>query len=343
MATHLHGPLRLLIAAVTIGVAIDASQAMPTTINGSGFSVGINSGFGNAVGSNSGLAVSSNDVGQIDWVLTTGGGNLDNANTVVIYIDTDEGATGYADTTGFDDQGIGTFDELRAAISASNGTERSDVFFADDFSANYALAFNSGLAAAFRLDPLGHEFIDTITGEGFGAGGPYHFSHTFSDLGLAADDSFRYVLTYLDPVGTFRSNEFHGVASSSVPATNIGFDDVTLASGDYNTFISGIVDPFLEGDTDDDGIVEFDDDFFPIRDNWLETIATFPGLVRSDGDLNVDGMVDIIDFREWKEAYNPNPAELRTALLSLGLSVPEPGAVVLALLGGVALLGRRAS
>lgn len=333
--------LRLLAVIAAVGLSAEGVLAMPTTITGSGFSVGINAGFGNAVGSNSSLAVTSNAVGQIDWVLTTGGGNLDNANAVVIYIDTDNGGAGFADTTTFTDHGAGTFDELRAAISASNGPERSDVFFAPGFNADYALAFNSGFGAAFKLNPLGHEFIDAISGAGFGAGGPYHFSHTFSDLGLGADGSFRYVLTYLDPIGTFRSNEFHGVAAGAVPATNIGFDDVTLPAGSFNTFISGVVDPFLNGDTDNDGVVEFEDDFFPIRDNWLETIATMPGLSRTDGDLNVDGMVDIVDFREWKDAYNPNPAQLRFALLSLGLTVPEPGAAVLAVLGCVAVARRR--
>jgi hypothetical protein len=215
------------------------ASAAPTVVNGSGSSTGINAGFGNAVGANSSLTVTFDTVSEVNWILTTGGGNLDNANAVVIYIDVDNGGEGYADTKSFNDVGSSFFDELRAATSATNGTERADVTFAPGFLADYALVFNSGFGVSYRLDAVGHQFIGVISGAGFGMGGPYHFSHPLIDLGLAPGDSFRYFLTYLDPVGTYRSNEFHGVADASVPDSNIGFDDVTLAAGDFNVFHSG--------------------------------------------------------------------------------------------------------
>lgn len=40
----------------------------------------------------------------------------------------------------------------------------------------------------------------------------------------------------MDGSGAFRSNEFHGVAQSTIPGGNIGANPVTLASGDFNTF-----------------------------------------------------------------------------------------------------------
>lgn len=230
---------RGLIVLATLACLAPLGRGAPTVINGSGLSAGINAGFGNAVGANSTLSVTFDTVSQVNWILTPGGGNLDNANAVVIYIDADNDDTGYADTKSFFDTGSAFFDELRAATSATNGTERADVTFAPGFLANYALVFNSGFGVSYRLDEFGHQFINTIHGEGFGSGGPYHFSHALIDLGLAPGDSFRYVLTYLDPIGTFRSNEFHGVADSSVPDANIGFDDVTLAEGDFNVFRSG--------------------------------------------------------------------------------------------------------
>jgi hypothetical protein len=232
-AGHFLGALAGVVFAV---VANGAADAAPTTIIGSGSSAGINAGFGNAVGSNSNLAVSTDGGGNVSWVLTTGGGNLDNANAVVIYIDADNGGAGYPDTKSFNDTGSGSFDQLRAATSATNGSERADVTFAPGFLADYALVFNSGFGVSFKLNAAGHEFIHTIHGAGFGSGGPYHFSHTMADLGLPTNGEFRYVLTYLDPVGTFRSNEFHGVADPSVPDSNIGFGDVALATGDFNTF-----------------------------------------------------------------------------------------------------------
>ena len=59
-----------------------------------------------------------------------------------------------------------------------------------------------------------------------------------ANLGLAAGGTFRYVATYLNPGNAFRSDEFHGVAQSTVPGGNPGYTTVTLASGDTNVFTS---------------------------------------------------------------------------------------------------------
>lgn len=227
------------LAVACVAAVSGQALATPTTIYGSGSTNGINAGFGDAVGQNSNLAISSDLAGNLDWVLTCGGGNLDGANAVVIYIDTDNGATGYGGTQSFTDTGGGG-DELRKAISATNGGERADITFASGFNANYAIAFNSGFGALWQLsdDVGGHPYIETVSGAGFGSGGPYNMATSMASLGLAAGDSFRYILTYLDPNGCYRSNEFHGVADSSVPDFNIGFDDIVLSSGDFITFHS---------------------------------------------------------------------------------------------------------
>jgi len=225
--------------------------AMPTVINGAGSSFGINAGFGDRIGENSELSITSDLAGNISWLLDPlGAGALDGANAVVIYIDTDNGATGFADTTSFEDVGGGA-DELRGATSAYNGVARTDLTFAPGFLANYALAFNGGVGVAFELGAggTGHTFIEVISdapgGGGFGTGGPYNFTHTMATLDLSPGDSFRYFATYMNPEvvtanagGPFRSNEYQGVADSSVPDFNTGFDPVSLSAGDFNTFNS---------------------------------------------------------------------------------------------------------
>lgn len=91
---------------------------------------------------------------------------------------------------------------------------------------------------------------------------------------------------------------------------------------------------FLPGDTDNDLTVEFEDDFGPIRDNWLrQTFLRAEGNLDNTGDS--EGVVDITDFRQWKDACTmvgcatgPMIAE---SFALLGASVPEPSSMGLAL------------
>ena len=93
----------------------------------------------------------------------------------------------------------------------------------------------------------------------------------------------------------------------------------------------------VPGDTNNNGIVEFEADFGPIRDNWLETNDSFGmPLARTDGDLNIDGIVGIADFREWKDAFNGPPELVASAFAAL--SVPEPCGVALAVVMGLSLM-----
>jgi hypothetical protein len=41
----------------------------------------------------------------------------------------------------------------------------------------------------------------------------------------------------------FRSDEFHGVAQTTVPGGNIGAAPLVLANGDFNTFTSVVPEP----------------------------------------------------------------------------------------------------
>jgi hypothetical protein len=69
------------------------------------------------------------------------------------------------------------------------------------------------------------------------------------------------------------------------------------------------------GDADGDGDVDLDD-FAAIRDHFQKSVVS-----RNLGDLNEDGFVDFVDFRQWKANY-PFPAGGSGS--SLTASVPEP-------------------
>jgi hypothetical protein len=92
----------------------------------------------------------------------------------------------------------------------------------------------------------------------------------------------------------------------------------------------------LPGDVDGDGFVTLDD-FEVIRANFLNATT-----LRSEGNLvnfgESTGIVDIADFREWKNNFPGTPAEIAAAFAQLtGGAVPEPASVVLVFAGCVGL------
>jgi hypothetical protein len=96
---------------------------------------------------------------------------------------------------------------------------------------------------------------------------------------------------------------------------------------------------FLAGDTNNNGIVELEPDFGPIRDNWLkETFLREEGNLDNTGES--EGIIDIADFRQWKNAWPGPPEAVAAAFASLG-AVPEPGSALLAALAGVVIVGVR--
>lgn len=77
--------------------------------------------------------------------------------------------------------------------------------------------------------------------------------------------------------------------------------------------------PPVAGDTDGDGVVE-PEDLNPIRANWRMT-----GKTRLQGNLSGDtaGLVDFVDFRQWKTAFVGGGGALDGLDLSFA-AVPEP-------------------
>jgi hypothetical protein len=83
---------------------------------------------------------------------------------------------------------------------------------------------------------------------------------------------------------------------------------------------------FAPGDANRNGVVNIDD--FIVISNNFSKVPSSPGL---DGDVVVDNIVNVLDFRLWKSSV---PAEI--AALAAGFAVPEPSAMLLA---GLALAG----
>jgi hypothetical protein len=92
--------------------------------------------------------------------------------------------------------------------------------------------------------------------------------------------------------------------------------------------------PLVPGDTDGDGVVELEDDFGPIRDNFRKAVTS-----RSDGDLVTNGVVDFLDFRQWKTAFVGGGGSLAGLDLGFVANVPEPGTGALTVLALALLCG----
>lgn len=84
---------------------------------------------------------------------------------------------------------------------------------------------------------------------------------------------------------------------------------------------------FQPGDANRNGVVDIND-FFVISNNFNK-VPSSPGL---DGDVVVDNIVDVLDFRLWKGAVS---AEV--AALAASIGVPEPAGTALILTAAVAL------
>jgi hypothetical protein len=119
--------------------------------------------------------------------------------------------------------------------------------------------------------------------------------------------------------------------------TNIGGGNFTYTS--VISVTTGVTPPLLPGDVDGNNVVNLND-FQIIRMNWLATSASIGHpIVRTDGDLNQNGVVDIQDFREWKGAFGGGAGAIAQALASLPSgTIPEPSSLALASLAGWPML-----
>ncbi len=179
-----------------------------------------------------------------------------------------------------------------------------------------------------------------------GGSGDYNNSDPNTLMTDAGGGLFQLTTTIPTPgLYNFRAVEtgsFFGIGSDARRdnANNLDFNtfeedqEVTFEVDTNRGAIRFLTEAVLAGDTDNDGVVEFEDDFFPIRDNFLTATN-----LRGEGDLDLSGFVDIRDFREWKNAFNGPPELIAQAFAQLN-AVPEPSGFVLLALAACAAAKR---
>ncbi len=171
-------------------------------VNGNG-----NGGFGGTVGS--GQLTLSDDGITLSGTFNRGPGTLNDA--VVLFLDTTQGATGFADTFGFTDN----TDPLRTAISGTNNVDRTTAYFAPGFLASHAIAFDQGFGGLWSLVAgpavTTHNYVTSVglSPTGTPSAAAYTFSVNLSSLGLTPGDELRFVGTYTSTTA-YRSDEAFG-------------------------------------------------------------------------------------------------------------------------------------
>jgi len=236
----------------TLQDATAASANADGTINAGEYatSAGINSGFGGVIGPAQ-LGVDSDVLGNLVWSLSGTTGGCSGNNHIVVYIDSTPG--GPNSTSLITDIG----DAGRRAISGSNTGGSADLNFAPGFEPDRALIITSAFVGTFEINAPNLTFGQNLTATSTFIGGNCDVEisgMTLADLGIIGQGSFRYMATVLNPNDPtpFRSDEFHGVAASTVPSGNPGNAAVTLAAGDFNTF-EPVVVLINEVDSDQSG------------------------------------------------------------------------------------------
>ncbi len=139
-------------------------------------------------------------------------------------------------------------------------------------------------------------------------------------------------ITPNQPAVNIESITFGPISLNTEGTSLNGGDDVVIFG------LAGSVEARVLGDTDGDGTGgEYPDDFNPIKDNFRKAVT-----LKTQGDLVKNGVVDFADFREWKAAAMASGTNLQDIDFgSIFGAVPEPSAVMLALLGLVGLTAWR--
>lgn len=145
--------------------------------------------------------------------------------------------------------------------------------------------------------------------------------------------------------GTFASKRLTFITGSREPdGGNSDIAGILDLSADGQTmfknavcYMVGSCQTLVLGDTDGDGIVEYPEDFNPIRANFRKLVST-----RAMGDLTGDGRVDFADFRQWKTGYlSGSGTSLDGIDLGFLASVPEPSSALLLLIAIGGVVARR--
>lgn len=268
----------------------------------------------------------------------------------------------------FDTDAFGTFGFLDGDGNVS-GADGTSLYIG--FAIQTLAGVNANSAIEFNLDGTVNQFSFGNDGGDVGVGGDNAFGFDVNaaspDFGaapgdaIAADVDLSVANTFViridydatgdtatlfaNPTGLVEANETP-VGSTSTPGVSLAFDafgflnfsnspgaliDEFRIGTTFESALSNIEIPLLDGDTNLDGIVDIED-FNNIVNNFFNTGEA--GSLAGEAIGAVDGVVDINDFIAFRTAFEAAGGDV--SLLASFTAVPEPSAL---LLFGSAVLG----
>lgn len=278
---------------------------------------GINTGLSDLIGRNSELYVDSSTSGDLYLA-------FDSQNAwpqagpygSVIYVDSDAG--GYFTTFAMTD----TADRSRRMASGKGSSgQRSDLYFADGFLADYAIVVEPGAVRVYQLGTTSHTLLGgALLGAATDLSGGDDYAYRLDDgsasfklrefrlplgtLGVAPGATLRMVATLLNGDTAFRANEFVGPSSgNSWDGGNPGTTPVVLKPNDFLRFVT--VDGCDSACNVGGGDADVDNDCDVDLSDLSILLANFGAVERSheQGDVDLNTTVDLSDLSKMLSVF----------------------------------------
>ncbi|MFN0136061.1 MAG: family 16 glycosylhydrolase [Phycisphaerae bacterium] len=297
-----------------VGAVVDGTRGPTEYI---GVRSGINTGLSDLIGRNSELYIDSSTSGDLHlafdsqnaWPQTGPYGS-------VIYVDCVDG--GQFTTFAMTD----TADRSRRMASGKGSSgQRSDLYFADGFLADYAIVVEPTALRAYQLGTTSHTLIGgTLLGAATDLDGGNDYAYRLdngassfklrelrlplSALGVAPGATLRMVATLLNGDTAFRANEFVGPTGGNTwDGGNPGATPVVLKPNDFLRLITvdgcGNGCNVVGGDGDVDNDCEVDlSDLSILLANFGAT-----GRTHEQGDVDFNTLVDLSDLSKMLSVF----------------------------------------
>jgi len=205
---------------------------------------------------------------------------------------------------------LGSGDDLYEVISYRTAADPTRFDYQNNGNETIFVIYNNKATPETFVNPIDNMDFTLQAFQGVG----YVLNNDTNTWGVA-----RPAANFDTPTNPGDLSRFSVGSSSNGNQGGFAMDNLLVMSG--ATFDRGPANPGTPGDVDGDMDVDFDD-FAVIRDHFQQSVT-----MRTEGDLNSDGVVDFRDYRQWKSNVAP-PAT------GTGAAVPEPAAALLVALAG---------